>query len=791
MATLDLKKSSKGKGFLAKLKFFGTKVKTGDQMVFDRRGAIRITEKEVTQKNGEVVRIRGIADAGSGSDPMVIHRPTNGGDGVDASRAMGAHYSWPYAAIKAISEEISNIEFKVYRTKKNGEDEEVDEHELIDFLETVNDFQTSPEFKQMISQHLELTGNAYIYLEGVKNYNGKPVAMYLLDPGSTRIVIDKRTFPYKIVGYDFTFDGKKRRFQPYEIVQLKDPNPNNPYVGKGSVQGSAEWIDNDNNTTEFQRQFFINGAQIGQIFETDMSSEEQIQMLKDSFMEQHASVKNSFKAMFLPKGVKKPAGNAGEVKIGDIGISEIADNNRDKILSGFRVSKTILGTAESETNRATAETADYVFAKRVIKPKMIRICSYLNEFLTPRFGSDIYITFEDPVPEDKANQMAEMTAAVGGKQVITQNEAREVYMGLGPIEGGDTLDSGSSSTMQYDLTKSKKLPKKIAYRPKTNKAGKTQFARSIAAREHIAASLTDKIAAIFAVTSKAVDEMTKEEYESVILKEKRERIDKYTDEMKLEIKRLNGEQGDEVMKNLEEATKSQKAIVPSDLFDVKEWINIFVTALTPITRRMFKVEADHALQLVDKPGIDVANTPNAKRAVDEAMNLLSTSYNQTTIDALTDKINEGLAEGYGAQKLGQIVSDIYAWSDETRAERVALTESNRIANTASKIAWKESGVVHKIQWVTSKRDNVCPFCQEQDGKVISIDKNFFDEGDTIHGDDGAVMTADYSDVGGPPLHPNCHCAIRPIVSSKMQIADILPDDKEADNIVAELLQGHE
>jgi hypothetical protein len=53
----------------------------------------------------------------------------------------------------------------------------------------------------------------------------------------------------------------------------------------------------------------------------------------------------------------------------------------DCILAGFGVSKTILGTAESDTNRSTAETADYVFSKRTIKPKMLLIVSYLNEYL--------------------------------------------------------------------------------------------------------------------------------------------------------------------------------------------------------------------------------------------------------------------------------------------------------------------------------------------------------------------------------------------------------------------------
>ena len=42
-------------------------------------------------------------------------------------------------------------------------------------------------------------------------------------------------------------------------------------------------------------------------------------------------------------------------------FSKLTEATRDRILAAFRVSKTILGTAESDTNRATAETADYVF----------------------------------------------------------------------------------------------------------------------------------------------------------------------------------------------------------------------------------------------------------------------------------------------------------------------------------------------------------------------------------------------------------------------------------------------
>src|SRR5450755_1215644 len=67
------------------------------------------------------------------------------------------------------------------------------------------------------------------------------------------------------------------------------------------------------------------------------------------------------------------------------------------------------------------------------------ICSFLNEKLVSRYGDDLYVTFLDPVPEDRAARTTEMTTSVGGQPILTVNEARDEFMGLGPVDGGDTL----------------------------------------------------------------------------------------------------------------------------------------------------------------------------------------------------------------------------------------------------------------------------------------------------------------------------------------------------------------
>jgi hypothetical protein len=56
-----------------------------------------------------------------------------------------------------------------------------------------------------------------------------------LNPGRVRVKLNKDSFPYKLSHYEFTIDGKVFRFEPYQILHLKYPDPNDPFVGVGFV----------------------------------------------------------------------------------------------------------------------------------------------------------------------------------------------------------------------------------------------------------------------------------------------------------------------------------------------------------------------------------------------------------------------------------------------------------------------------------------------------------------------------------------------------------------------------
>jgi hypothetical protein len=60
---------------------------------------------------------------------------------------------------------------------------------------------------------------------------------------------------------------------------------------------------------------------------------------------------------------------------------------------------------------------------------------------------------------------------------------------------------------------------------------------------------------------------------------------------------------------------------------------------------------------------------------------------------------------------------------------------------------------------------VCPYCGDFDGKVVGVDENFADKGDTISGTDAdgneVEMSVDYANIEAGSLHPNCRCYVRP------------------------------
>lgn len=713
-----------------------------------------------------------VDNGGSTADPFSIWG--DGGSKISATKAMSSYNGLVYACVRAIAEEIANMQYVVKKMKKDGTDEVLPGHDVIDALEGFNDGTTGYEAKYKTSSHLELCGNAYWYLEGVKNELSQPTAMHILNPSKVKLIYDKTAFPKKVLQYEYREGTRKIYFQPYEILHFKYSDPNDDVDGIGTVQAIATWIDADNYANEVNRRYFLNGARIGGYLESETNlSPVQTDQLRKSFEAIHGGVNAAYKTAVLPKGVKYTAADSTAKDMDFANLSAVMGS---RILAGFRVPKSVLGISE-DVNRANAEAGSYIFGLRTIKPKMQQIVSQLNEFFVPRYGSDIWLDFEDPVPENTANRVTEMQAATGNKPVMTQNEAREEYFGLEPIEGGDTIQPVAGPMGGADPNKpvigdngEVKAQKPAAKRVKQTYLKTRAFKRAEkkmevtneftkATMEALAKTKT----MIEAVQQKKYKDLQNEDWE-VLWKAMVGRAGKYQKQLDEAFVTIFEKQKKKAINNLPNAIKGfiMKAIDPNKLLNKDAEVNATIDLITPIYEELYQTEGEAAAKIVGQ-SVNLLDSEAYRNALKKVIQLLADNYTDTTITQLTAKLDAGLQAGSTMQDLTDVVSETFDnWSD-TRAASTAQTETFRIANQATKDAWKETGVVKSIKWYTANDEKVCEFCGPEDGTVISIDDDFYSKGDTLTGADGGTLDINYSDVGAPPLHVNCRCYSRPEV----------------------------
>jgi len=697
---------------------------------------------------------------GIGADPFTIWAQENR---VSPAKAMSVYNNWVYACIRAIAEEVGKMEFVLKRVKANGDEEILDDHELLQALRAVNPFQTGFELQYLTAAYLEQVGNAYWLLDGVTSRDSKPSAIYLLDP--SKVKINRLAPPEFVGGYTYKEGNVTKTYEPYEILHIRYPNPKDIYEGIGTVQAIADWIDADSYATEFNRNFFRYGAHIGGFLESDAAyTPEQLDYLRKSFEEIYKGVDNAYKTAALPKGTKFTAAQSTQKEMDFVEGMRLM---RDKILAGFRVPAVVLGIGAGENmNRATAEASHYVFMARNIKPKMDLITTYLNEFLVPRYGKDLYLDVVDPVPQNRELLLEEMKAALAGQPAMSVNEARQEYYGLAPVNNGDAVMTNFSLV---PLGKPEKAAKPAAVKSKGGKRPTSRGAAIAAKRSGIGAEIAEKIAAAveqrdakvkeIKVSKKDITQLTHEEYDP-IHKSFVSRVEPYVRVVADKVRDYNDHLKKQALANLPNAAKSFNLKTKADLLDDYDAnTGVFVKLVKPPLTEVFSKEGAEAAALLGME-INVLDSDAVQAALDKTFKLFAEHYTETTAQLLKDQLAAGLEDGDTLPELKDRINNVFEFSDNSRAEMVARTETFRTANEGTREAWKQSKVVKTIKWYTADSD-ACPLCEAMDGKIVDVEENFLDKGDTLEGTDGSTLDISYSDVGGGALHPNCRCFTRP------------------------------
>lgn len=624
--------------------------------------------------------------------------------------------------IAAIAEDVAKYQEIFNKLDKRTNKLTQVQHEFSKVLERPNPRLTS-KFDLFVATQsfLELVGNAYWYLS-VEERSRKVKEIYLMRPDRVTVATDPKTGD--VIGYVYRHDsGTEIPLEIDEVQHIKTFNPENEYYGLGTVEAGIIYIETEEDSSIFQRNFIKNQASPSGILTINGKIEpEQFKKVKAQWKEKTEGLANVGKTLFI-RGAEANFTKIG-LSLGDLDMEKLKSITEDKILKMFRMPKIILGdTDQSGLGRGNAETADYVFAKRNIDPKQTRIDDAIQNIVRRNYKDEtLVVSHVSQIPEDVDRQLAEDTAAAG--KWLTVNEIRE-RKGLKPVDGGDKL-----------YVTFNQVPIDEAGTDNSTKAKRTV---------RLTVVKKDTTEQTFFRQLNTIKDKTVKTYTAKFKKDLKSQQAKVIDGLAAYAAAVHA--GGDVAKAYEEIMPNEDAEANKSA----EW-------LIPLMLLALSQGSEAALSL-----LDIADDPNistaAKDAAGQAAKRVVKEFTQQTVEKLKSEIAAGVNAGEDLAALTKRINKVYNDAAGWRTSRLSDSESHKGINKGVQLGFEQGGVKHKI-WKTLGA-KPCAFCRAMDGTIIEVRQPFVPKGGTMVGDDGSEMVQDYDAVENAHAHANCNCWLFP------------------------------
>ena len=128
-----------------------------------------------------------------------------------------------------------------------------------------------------------------------------------------------------------------------------------------------------------------------------------------------------------------------------------------------------------------------------------------------------------------------------------------------------------------------------------------------------------------------------------------------------------------------------------------------------------------------------------KKLLDQA-GIVSDNLAKVGYDRIGTALADSIAAGFSPQRAARVITEKIG--DPARALTIAITEQNRAISAATVERYANAGL-EQMEWSAS---DPCDECEPNDGQIVNLGDSF-NSGDTE-----------------PPVHPNCRCALLPVIS---------------------------
>lgn len=694
--------------------------------------------------------------------------------------------------------------------RKRGDQWETIDHEFLQLLRQPSgrDLKATNfsgfDLWEATSSYQALQGDCFWYLALGKSTN-RPREIVVLRPDRVGTDIDPKTGD--VLGYFIRSagGGTPMPLEINEILRFPNFNPADPYKGYGTVEAGSDYIETDESTATFTKNFFNNNAGLSGVLNIKGEvTKGAFRKFVRAWRDKYQGINNAGKVAIL----RDSDANFTKVGLGldELNMESLRKMSLQDVAMMFKVPLELLGrvTEGSGLGRGNIETLEYIFAKWNIDKKMRRFDNVIMFALQRYYGLDpanYRVVHENIIPEDKEFELNERDKAVD--RWLSRDEIRDEE-GLDAVPGGNQLfvpiqqipineasaDAGSGATtsasgIRVKITR-KMTPEEVAAKKKDKDckccAGKgehdTGFECYRCDASGLEAEAEGSVPCDGRKDSRNIIQNEDGTYEHKpsskhFTKGKRQDAERfrlqleklairYAKRYRTKARPIFEAQRKDALAALEAHASTLKK--DFNLFDDSDYDQRMTAAFTPVLTDLAEVQGGLALIFAGDTESSFLLTAPLKQILQEGTLKMAQNVNDRTLEKLNATLAEGVAQGEGLSKLKTRVNDVYDHLQGYESSRIARTETLKASNSATGWAYAQTGFVSGKQWVVNP--DACEQCQEFDGKTVPLDDAFLGMGDSYtytdaNGDEQTVVNT-YDTVEVPPLHPNCRCTIIPV-----------------------------
>ncbi len=304
--------------------------------------------------------------------------------------------------------------------------EEVLDHPLLDLLEKVNAELDGFSLIELTQLYMETVGTAYWYIP--RNPLGMIDTIWVLESQYVRPV---RARNGHLEAWEYGSGVERARFADNEVLAFRMPDLASPYAqGFAPLRAAWEAVGLEERQRAHANALLENSARPDVIVSARGDygglAEDEAERLEERFRRKFARGRSGGVLVISDEVDVKQLSFSPR----DVQNALLRHLTKEDIANAFGVPMSLLQT--KDTNRANAEAGHYQLARNAILPRCRRLEQRLSQRLCPLFDERLFLAFDNPVPEDRDQELRAPQAHLSAG-VMTINEARR-QIGLPPME---------------------------------------------------------------------------------------------------------------------------------------------------------------------------------------------------------------------------------------------------------------------------------------------------------------------------------------------------------------------